>query len=346
MNVFVVLPYGPAPFMQADVDLLRRHFEVDVVVHERRKVRLVTTVLRRLRERRPEILLLWFVVPSYALALTLLGRTFGAKVVFVTGGYDVASIPSIGYGAMRFRLFRTLIRPTLAFADLVLPFSHAAADEVRRRARPPRVEVVYPGIDTDFFSPSRLDEREPLALTVSPVTQISILQKGLDTFVEAARHAPEVRFVLVGASPDSSLALLRAAAPANVEFVDRFLAANELRDLYRRASCYVQASLHEGFGIAVAEAMACGAVPVVTEIPALVEVTGGLGQYLRPGDPAAAAAAALRSLRTGTDHRQRLRQRVLSRFSADRREEELVDALCRLSRGDGGHTPSTTHGDR
>ena len=44
----------------------------------------------------------------------------------------------------------------------------------------------------------------------------------------------------------------------------RFCLESELTTLYAEDSVYVQPSLHEGFGLSVAEAMSAGCVPVVT----------------------------------------------------------------------------------
>src|SRR5439155_1005744 len=151
---------------------------------------------------------------------------------------------------------------------------------------------------------------------VSPVTESSIVQKGLRDFVEAARYAPDVRFVLVGRSPDGSIDSLKQHASPNIVFLDYFVPSEELRDLYRKASCYVQASVHEGFGIATAEAMACGVVPVVTKRFSLPEVTGGLGEYVPLDDPQAIAAAVLRSVKIGQEQRRQLRQRIVDNFTA------------------------------
>ena len=319
--------------MQADVDTLGRHFDLDVLVHNRGKKRLFLSVLRRLTFKRPDVLFMWFIVPSYALALTLMAKALGVRVVFATGGYDVVSMPRIGFGAMRFPLFRLMIKPTLTLADLTLPFSRSAEEQMRKYARSRMSVVLYPGVDTGFFTPGPEGEREPLAVTVSPVTESSIVQKGLRTFVEAARHAPRIRFVLVGRSPDGSVESLREVAPPNVEFEERFLPAEELRDLYRRASCYVQASVHEGFGIAVAEAMACGAVPVVTRRFSLPEVTGDLGEYVPLDDPRAVARAAERTLAASDEKRRALRARVVENFPTARREHELVRLLLQVAPG-------------
>ena len=51
----------------------------------------------------------------------------------------------------------------------------------------------------------------------------------------------------------------------------------ELADLYSQALCYIHPSSFEGFGLAVAEAMACGTVVVGKPSPAFDEVAGDCG---------------------------------------------------------------------
>ena len=128
-------------------------------------------------------------------------------------------------------------------------------------------------------------------------------------------------------------------APPNVTFIERFLPAEELPDLYRRATCYIQASAHEGFGIAVAEAMACGAVPVVTKRFSLPEVTGDLGLYIPFEDPKATAAAARRTLTATPQQRAALRTRVVQNYPQARRERELIGAIRPSRRIAGGWGP-------
>jgi glycosyltransferase involved in cell wall biosynthesis len=60
----------------------------------------------------------------------------------------------------------------------------------------------------------------------------------------------------------------------------------ELPQWYTAASYYISASHKEGSGYALLEAMACGCVPVVTNIPSFAAITnnGELGYLYPPGD--------------------------------------------------------------
>ena len=58
----------------------------------------------------------------------------------------------------------------------------------------------------------------------------------------------------------------------------------ELAALYRGARCLVYASLYEGFGIPVAEALACGCAVVTTRDSAMAEIAGADAAYVDPLD--------------------------------------------------------------
>src|SRR5579883_1683212 len=57
--------------------------------------------------------------------------------------------------------------------------------------------------------------------------------------------------------------------------VSAFVADEDLPAMYSAATAFVYPSLYEGFGLPPLEAMACGAPVIVSDHPALVEVTGG-----------------------------------------------------------------------
>ena len=98
---------------------------------------------------------------------------------------------------------------------------------------------------------------------------------------------------------------LRERAGPNVELTG-YASDEDLLAWYRRAAVYVQASRHEGFGLAVAEGMLAGCVPVVLDVTAMPEVVGDAGVLISSQDPggggrrrAASAGAGARGRTTG-----------------------------------------------
>ena len=70
--------------------------------------------------------------------------------------------------------------------------------------------------------------------------------------------------------------------PANVTWLGG-VSDDELAALYRGARCLVYASLYEGFGIPVAEALACGCPVVTSRDSAMAELAGGDAVLRRSG---------------------------------------------------------------
>jgi glycosyltransferase involved in cell wall biosynthesis len=319
-------------FVRTDRDLLRARYELEelaIAGHWAPLWRVWQAV------RRCDVLFCWF-ASMHSLLPALAGRVLGRPVVMVVGGYDTANMPEIGYGHQRGGLKKYVARAAMTLATRLIANSWYTAVEAVREAGMPaeKITVVYHGIALPMNG--HRDRRDvarqtDLVLTVGNVDRPNLHRKGLEPFVQAAALLPHLRFVLVGEWLDGAIDDLRAIAPPNVTFTGRLCDA-ELHDLFGRAAVYVQASAHEGFGMALAEAMAAGCAPVVTHAGALPEVVGDAGVYAASADPAALAAAIEQVLAAGAPLGEVARARTTKCFTLDRRARGLaaaVEAGCR-----------------
>ena len=78
-------------------------------------------------------------------------------------------------------------------------------------------------------------------------------------------------------------------------------------------------------GMALAEAMACECVPVVTNNAALPEVVGDTGFYVPYGDPKATADAIEKALKSNKGNVAR--ERIKKMFPLNRRENDLIQVI-------------------
>lgn len=258
--------------------------------------------------------------------------------VLVIGGFDTASLPEIDYGLQQRRLMRAISRWTMHRATRLMTNSEYSRREIEANVGIPRgrVEVVHHGVP-DPFGELPAGARESLAVTVGVVDRRNLERKGLLRFVRAAALVPDVRFVVAGKWEGDAVDELRAASSPNVTLTG-WIAQDELESLYRRASVYVQASRHEGFGLSVAEAMLAGCLPVVSEAGALPEVVGDAGIVLRgdPPGPEEIAGGIRQALAGDRSARERARRRILDRFPLSLRAEGLervVESALAARRG-------------
>ncbi len=240
---------------------------------------------RALADFRPQLVDAHY-VPNYGLLGALTGRhplavsAWGSDLL-VAGGRDV--------------LQRARTRFVLRRADLVLADAENLASAARALGAPPALVRAIPwGIDRARFVPAA--RREPGLLLSTrmheEVYDIPVILAGVAPVL--ARH-PHARLVLTG---DGSLrgtlerAAARALPPGRFTFLGRIDPA-ELAGWLGRAEVYLSASRSDSTSLSLLEAMATGALPVVSDLEGNREWVGdGDGARCFPvGDPAALTRA-------------------------------------------------------
>jgi glycosyltransferase involved in cell wall biosynthesis len=225
-----------------------------------------------------DIIYCWFA--DYAtLFPSALGRLLGKKIFVIAGGFDVTNMPEYGTGAILKPARWFCTRNTFRLATKIFPVSNHALrcliDLVPSAES--KAETVYNCINYELFSSRSVTADRDIVLTVNQADNLNDYRiKGMPEFIETARRMPDTKFVLAGLR---GIALDSARKSSegmnNLEIIQGPLSLiDELLPLYYRSIAYLQPSHFESFGVAVAEAMACGALPVVSHAGALPEVVG------------------------------------------------------------------------
>lgn len=205
-----------------------------------------------------------------------------------------------------------------------------------------RTVVIHNGVDVRAIDDA-IDRRPPPDLpdgyvvgTAARLVPQKNLSAAVDAVAELTDTGPDVHFAIVGKGPSRD-ALERRATERGVADCVHFLGyLPERRDVYpflASLDAFLFPSSFEGFGVAVAEAMAARTPVVVNDIPTTREVVGEAGVYADASDPVAFARAVERLL-TDDDRRRSLadrgRDRVVERFSLEEtvtRHAELYRSL-------------------
>lgn len=221
----------------------------------------------------------------------------------------------------------------------VIAVSRVSADEVSATlgVAPERVHVVSHGVGSTFTA---IDRNDRQLLPAGLLDHEYLLwagnlrhhdpRKGLDVLIEAIGQlgpgAPLL--VLAGATgAESDRVVVRARSHGLGVMVAGHQSDDSLACLYRYALACVIPSLHEGFGLPMLEAMACGAPVVSSDAGNLGELGAGVAALAAAGDPAALSST-LRTVIVDPARRQAMRTAGIERaaeFSWERCAAATLD---------------------
>ena len=190
-----------------------------------------------------------------------------ADVVYV---HYPAVLRTSGKSGLHWALYDKLVqhasRKLLGRPKLILCNSSWTAEKFRSTYGDDfKVEVLHPPVDVEYFSAVAGMDKERLVVTVSRFAPV----KNLEKVVDAAYRLRDFRFVIAGSRGKYSDPVvnrierrLRELGVDNVELLFN-VPRDKLRELLGRAKYYLHPPFAEHFGIAVAEAMSAGCVPIV-----------------------------------------------------------------------------------
>ena len=321
-------------FFQQDLDILSGVYEVRILSmypygHGGLDLFLDFGVWKLLL--RADAVFAWF---GSCAAVVIMAKLLRRQSIVIAGGADVVWVPEIGYGLdPAQKINYSLHVKGYQCARRILLFSESSRVEFLKipGIDSSKAATLYLGVDADHFRPS--GRKKPYVFTVSYISESSIRRKGVLTLLETARLTPEIEYRIAGliSEQDAEKRILDNA-PKNVTFLG-YLDNGELLSELQKAKVYAQLSYHEGFGMAVAEAMACECIPVVTNRGAIPEVVGNTGYFVPVEDPVSAAVAIRAALGANNNMLENPRNRILSLFPLSLRAEgilrEIRELICK-----------------
>lgn len=191
-------------------------------------------------------------------------------------------------------------------------------------------------VDTDLYQPGTSPRSHDVILSIGWLRMENAVRKGFPELISALPavldERPGTRLVLVG-EQDSGYPYLRDhAEKLGVAHAIEWSGAVDEQEkiaLLQGCSLYVQPSKYEGFGLAILEAMSCGAAVVTCAVGAVPEVGGDAVIYVDDA-PGSLANQIIQLLRSPSEARElgvRARARAVSEFPLRRRANDIQLAL-------------------
>ncbi len=232
-----------------------------------------------------------------ALAATALGAALRRPVCASFHGAETANLPAIGYGHFRAPAARALLLRCAASSAAVTVLSRQQAGVLESRGiDPSRIHLIPPGVDTEMFSyhESARGRGDLSLLHVANITPVKDQYTLIRAYAQVAAQT-QAALRIVGA--DHLGGRLQAFADAclptgRVSFLGH-LPHDALPGVYQSSDIFVQSSLHEAGGVAVAEAAASGTMIVGTDTGLVRDLHPHAACAVAPGDPGALAEAIL-----------------------------------------------------
>ena len=326
-----------------------RAFQIDYTVKvfsflPSHKLKLPLSFIRQklflLRNIRSAAILVCQFAGYHSLLPVLFAKMFSKPCLVVVGGTDCVSFPEINYGNLRKPLLAWFTLKSLKWATHISAPSESLIEyeytyQVFRypmqgfRYYDPSIKtpctVIYNGIDTTRFIPEQGIERKrnSFLTVVNFIDQRNYLLKGMDLFIEMARNFPDCRFTIIGNLAPG----FKVDEPSNVSFID-FIPNEMLPSKMSEYTFYCQFSVSEGFGVSLAEAMACGCIPLVSKVGIMDSITEDSGFVLEKYDSTMLKSIISAALNSDTESLSlKARQRVVENYSRQKRESAFQQLM-------------------
>ncbi|MBS1492487.1 MAG: glycosyltransferase family 4 protein [Bacteroidetes bacterium] len=283
-----------------------------------------------------DLFFIWWWSSGIVPLLKAIGRR---KPSITIGNIHYSDKSQQGYHA-RPLLIKFFINFCLKFSDVQLATSQIEFDELKKYFKPKNLKLLYHCIDGEkyFFSDK---PREKIILTVTRLLKLNVERKKvleiLEAFSAVKEKFSDYKLVIVGRKEDDGYQSVfdkinQLNLSDSVELTGS-ISDEEKINLYHKAKVYVQPTDYEGFGMAIAESMACGTPVVTSKAGAVPEVAGDSALYVNPNSPQEISDAIIQLLEDDTLHSKLSREgaeRIKNFFSYEKRKIGIKNIINNL----------------
>ncbi len=254
-------------------------------------------------------------------------RDAGVKHIVVA--HDAAVHPGDPYGLVNWWLLREA-----AMADHVVALSNFVARQLATTCGIPQDKIsvlFHPDLNYGAVDTQPRDKRDPLrVLFFGRIFRYKGLGLCVDAIEHVRRSGVPVELGVYGSGPIGS-SLRRRLSNLNATVVNRWLAHNELAQVFSRYDVFVASHIEASQSGAVATAFGAGLPVIATPTGGLIEqVTPGVTGIITESVASEAIATAIKTLAEDRTLLERLRSGVAA-TRKERSSERFFDEMCRIA---------------
>ncbi|WP_278625347.1 glycosyltransferase family 4 protein [Parabacteroides gordonii] len=277
-----------------------------------------------------DVIFIWWW--TYALYPTLIAKMKGKKT-YITGTYNY-KCPEADRDYFRRPYWqRILLKLATKLTDKNIFVSKLEYEQIEKDWKLKNIVYSPHSIDTEKYSPSPCRTNDFL-FTICWMEKENIKRKCIIETIDAIRLVtnkhPEIKLYIAGHKGDASEYIKDYIIKQNLHnniFLIGEISPEEKIKYLRNCKIYLQPSRYEGFGLAIAEALSCGAPVITTAVGEVPVVVDNVAILVTP-EPSNIATAIEILLNQDTSLlNKKSRERIEKNFPLSRREKEIKNIL-------------------
>lgn len=310
-------------FYKQDIDILKR---IDPQL----------TIATRYSEIdwKADLIFIWWW--TYAFLPVLIAKALGKKTV-ITGTFNY-NCPQAARDYFRRPYWqRLLLKSATRLTDKNIFVSRLEYEEIRNDWKLKNAVYSPHGIDTKKYSPAPMRSNDFL-FTICWMDKDNIHRKCIFEMIDAIQllvpQYPEIKLYIAGHEGNATEYVRTYIEDSGLNdhiYLIGKISVKKKIDYLRNCKIYLQPSRYEGFGLAIAEALSCGAPVITSAVGEVLFVVGDSAMLIKP-DAGEIAKAIDRWMDQDTNRiSQKARKQIEDNFPLRRRKIEINHILKQLS---------------